>query len=253
MKHLMVTVPLALILTACGGSGRANDQQQPDTVTVLAAASLTESFGTLARVFEDAHPSTEVRLAFGSSATLAGQAAGGAPADLLATADQQTMRDAEIAGALNGQPEVFATNRTVLITPADNPAGVRGLSDLAGTTYVVCVPTAPCGRVADAVLSDAGVQAKPASLEPDVKAVLAKVVADEADAGLVYATDAQAAGADVVGIEIPEADDHPTAYPIGVLEQSDQPDLACQFRDLVLSAQGQTVLAEAGFGPPPVR
>lgn len=249
---LASALALVLPLTACGGSDEgAGDDPRPTQLTVLAAASLTESFTALGQQFEDAHPRTTVRLAFDSSATLAEQAAGGAPADVLATADQETMADADSAGALAGSSQVFATNTLVLTTPADNPADIQGLDDLAGATYVICVPTAPCGKVAGAVLAEAGISAEPASLEPDVKAVLAKVSADEADAGLVYATDAVAAGDEVTEIELARASGHVTAYPMGVLEQAKERDLAQQFTDLVLSEEGQAVLQEAGFGPPP--
>lgn len=251
-RLLATAATLVLTLSACGGSDEEADQErEPTELTVLAAASLTESFTMLGQQFEEAHPGTTVRLAFDSSATLTEQAAGGAPADVLATADEETMADAESAGALAESPQIFATNTLVLATPADNPANVQGIFDLAGATYVVCVPTAPCGKVADAVLSAAGIVAKPASLEPDVKAVLAKVSADEADAGLVYATDAVAAGDQVTAFEVTQAADHVTAYPIGVLEQATSRDLAQQFTELVLSEEGQAVLTEAGFGPPP--
>lgn len=251
-RPLIVPVALALSVAGCAGTDDTGEQtMQQREITVLAAASLTESFSALAQQFEEEHPGVSVRVAFNSSATLAEQAAGGAPADVLATADEQTMADADSAGALAGTARIFATNTLVLATPAENPADIGGLDDLAGSTYIACVPTAPCGKVAVAVLADAGVAAAPASLEPDVKAVLAKVTADEADAGLVYATDAVAAGNEVTAIEVPPAEIHVTAYPIAVLEQSKDSDLARQFTDLVLSHDGRAVLDDAGFGPPP--
>lgn len=222
------------------------------SITVLAASSLTETFTALAREFEDRHPGVTVRLAFDSSATLAEQAAGGAPADVLATADTETMASAEESGVIEGEPAVFATNTAVVVTPPGPATGatVTTFSDLAGSqvTYVRCVDTAPCGKVAQALLEAAGIERPPASLEPDVKAVLARVTADEADAGIVFATDARAAGDQVRTVPIPGAEDQPTTYSLGALTQSDHPDLAQEFVTLVTGEVGQRLLAEAGFG-----
>jgi molybdate transport system substrate-binding protein len=242
----LLALALLLPLAACGGGGGGDDT----TITVLAAASLTETFTDLAADFEAAHDGVTVRLAFDSSATLAEQAVGGAPADVLATADSATMDSAR--DALAADPEVFATNTMVLVTPADNPAGITSYDDLAAgdVTYVVCVDTAPCGKVAASLIETTGLTAEPASLEVDVKSVLAKVTSGEADAGVVYATDAVAAGGDVQVFEIPGADDAVTSYPIAPLDQSTDADLAQQFVDLVLSAAGQQVVGDAGFGAP---
>lgn len=237
---------LALVLLPLAGCA----EDQDTTITVLAAASLTESFEDLAVRFETDHPGVDVRLAFDSSATLAQQAVEGAPADVLATADEASMTAA--AEALAADPRVFATNTLRLVTPPDNPGGVDGIADLQSghVTWVACVETAPCGRVARAVLDANGVTTEAASLEVDVKAVLARVTGDEADAGLVYATDATAAGEQVLAFDVPEAADHETTYSIAPLQQSDEGALAGEFVDLVLSAGGQQVLADAGFGQP---
>lgn len=243
---LVAVLALVLPLAACGGDG----EDGSDTITVLAAASLTESFTELADRFEADHPGVDVKLAFDSSATLAQQAVDGAPADVLATADTATMDSA--ADALAEDPRTFATNTMVLVTPRDNPADLTGFEDLEdpGVTYVACVETAPCGKVAAALSADNGLTTKPASLEVDVKSVLAKVTSDEADAGFVYATDAVAAGDRVETFEIPHAADEVTSYPIAPLTQSKDSGLAQEFVDLVLSAQGRQVLADAGFGKP---
>jgi molybdate transport system substrate-binding protein len=242
----LAVLALVLPLAGCGG----DDDGDTTTITVLAAASLTGTFTELADRFEADHDRVQVKLAFDSSATLAQQALDGAPADVLATADTATMDTA--GDALDGGPELFATNTMVLVTPADNPAGITGFDDLAhgDLTYVVCVDTAPCGKVAAALLADNTVTTDPASLEVDVKAVLAKVTSGEADAGIVYATDAAAAGDSVRVFDVPHADEEVTSYPIATLEQSGEADLAQQFVDLVLSDAGRQVLADAGFGPP---
>ena len=237
-------------LAACGGAGSGGGGQDT-TITVLAAASLTETFTELAKEFEQDHPGVTVKLAFDSSATLAQQALDGAPADVLATADTATMESA--SDAIADGPTNFATNTMVLVVPADNPAGIGQFSDIAdnGVSFVTCVDTAPCGKVAAALLKDNAITTPPVSLEVDVKSVLTKVTTDEADAGFVYATDAVAAGDQVTSFEIPHAKDEVTTYPIATLDQSKSPDLAKQFMDLVLGAQGQKLLSDAGFAPAP--
>ena len=246
MRHKLAVLfaLLALLpLSACGGGGKT-------TLTVLAASSLTGTFTELGQEFESQHPDVTVRFAFDSSATLAQQAVGGAPADVLATADTTTMDSAKAAQA--GTPQVFATNVMVLATPADNPAHLTSFADLdqGSVKYVVCVPTAPCGIVAQALLVQDHITAKPVSTEVDVKSVLAKVTEGEADAGMVYTTDAIAAGSQVGHLPIPGAAKQTTTYPIVTLAQSKNADLAQQFVDLVTGRTGQQVLAKAGFGTP---
>jgi molybdate transport system substrate-binding protein len=237
---------LLLPLTACGGG--AEDQ----TLTVLAAASLTGTFTELAQTFEDEHPGVQVELVFGSSTTLAEQAADGAPGDVLATADEKSMTLAEDGNALGAGPAAFVSNRLTLVTPPDNPAGIESLADLdaPGVDYVVCADTAPCGAAAVAVLGDAGITAAPASQEVDVKAVLARVVQGEADAGLVYRTDAVAAGDDVTEVPVSEADAYASNYFIAPVPHGDAAieDLADEFVTLVGSNQAAQVFAKAGFG-----
>jgi molybdate transport system substrate-binding protein len=239
----VVLLGAAAPLSACGGSS-------DTTITVLAASSLTGTFTDLATQFEKDHPGVKVKLAFDSSATLAQQAAGGAPSDVLATADTTTMDSAR--SALSSTPKVFATNVMVLVTPPADPGHITKFADLGSGTvkYVVCVDTAPCGKVAAALLAQDHVSAQPASTEVDVKSVLAKVTEGEADAGIVYTTDAVAAGSAVKTIQIPGSDQQTTTYPIATLQQSKHSDLAQAFVDLVLSSSGQKVLGTAGFGAP---
>ena len=246
-----VALLLLLPLTACGADG--DDGQ---TLTVLAAASLTETFTELAETFEDEHPGVDVQLVFGSSTMLAEQAADGAPGDVLATADEMSMTLAEDGNALAEVPDSFVSNRIALVTPPDNPAGVESLADLddPGVDYVVCADTAPCGAVAVAVLGDAGVTASPASEEVDVKAVLARVVQGEADAGLVYRTDAVAAAADVAEVAGSDTDDVTAAYATNYFvaplttDDAQRADLAAEFVTLVRSNEAREVFTEAGFG-----
>jgi molybdate transport system substrate-binding protein len=242
----------ALVLSGCGSSDDGDGGNDTATLHVLAAASLTETFTSLAKDFEKDHPGTTVKLAFDSSATLAEQVNQGAPADVLATADERTMTTVVDGNGTKGQPRLFATNHLQLVVPPDNPAHLTSFQDLAkpGVKYVVCVDSAPCGKLAATVLDAAGITAKPVSEEVDVKAVLSKVQLDEADAGLVYATDAVAARGKVSAIDIPSSGDTLNSYPVAALSGAKEPTLARAFVRLVLSARGQKVLADAGFGAP---
>ena len=246
MRRLAV-LTLVLPLAACGGAGEAGTDQ-PEQLTVLAAASLTDVFEQLATPFEAEHD-VDVTFSFGSSTDLAEQVADGAPGDVLATADSTSMGLAEDAG-VTGDVETFATNVLTIVVPKGNPAGIRSLDDLADATWVRCADEVPCGKVALAVLDDNGVTAEPASLEEDVRATLDKVVSGEADAGLVYATDAVAAGADVEAIEIPGAEDELTSYYAATLDQAADTGLAADWVAWVTSDEGQAILGDAGFGSP---
>lgn len=245
-----VALLLAVCAAACGsGSGAA---QQSRTLTVLAASSLTEAFTGLAHRFEAGHPGVDVRLTFDSSATLAQQAVAGAPGDVLATADARTMRIATRGHATAGKPRVFATNTMVLVVPRSNPAHVTRLADLAssGVAFVMCAPSAPCGALGRTLLRLDGVHARPKSLEVDVKAVLTKVELGEADAGLVYRSDAVAAGRKVRSIEVPNSSEAPNPYLIATLAQAGSPQLAQAWTRLVLSPAGRHALHRSGFGAP---
>ena len=255
---LAVSLVAALALSGCGShdsssSGGAGDgAKQTGTLNVLAAASLTETFTSLAKEFKADHPGVDVKLAFDSSATLAEQVTQGAPADVLATADEDTMQTVVDADGTKGDPTVFATNHLQLVVPPDNPAGITEFADIAkpGVKYVVCVATAPCGKLAVKVLDATGIKAAPASEEVDVKAVLSKVELGEADAGLVYATDAVAGGDKVKAVDIPTSHENLNTYPIAALGGAKKPELARAWVDLVTGPQSQKVLADAGFGKP---
>jgi molybdate transport system substrate-binding protein len=236
---MLALLLLLLPLTGCGDDGDEGE------LTVLAASSLTDVYQELAATFEEQNQ-TEVTFSFGSSTDLAAQAADGAPGDVLATADATSMQAAEDAG-VTGEVVQFAGNVLVIVTPAGNPAGIESLDDLEDATWVRCTDEVPCGRVARSVLEDNAVTAQPASHEEDVRATLDKVVSGEADAGLVYASDAVAAGDDVETVEIPGAEEQPTTYFTTTLEQSADPDLAREWVDLVTSEAGRSALTEAGF------
>ena len=255
---LLLSLVAALALAGCGGSDASSggsggsSDKETGTLNVLAAASLTETFTSLAKDFEADHPGVTVKLAFDSSATLAEQVTQGAPADVLATADEATMQTVVDAGGTEGDPQLFATNHQQMVVPKDNPANIQQFSDLEkpGVKYVVCVDTAPCGKLAAKVLAATGIKAEPASEEVDVKAVLSKVELGEADAGLVYATDAVAGGDKVKPVDIPTSNENLNSYPIAALADAKKPELAKEWVDLVTGTQGQQALADAGFGKP---
>lgn len=234
---------LVLAVSGCAGS-----DERPE-LTVLAAASLTDVFEVLAEEFE-ADRDAEVTFSFGSSTDLAEQVADGAPGDVLATADEASMTLALDAGVAEAAT-TFARNVLTIVTPPDNPAGIRGLDDLAGATWVRCADEAPCGRVALDVLAAAGVTAEPASLEEDVRATLDKVTSGEADAGLVYASDAVSAGDEVATVPVPDADVRRTDYLHTVLDGAEEPGLAREWTAYVQSEDGRRILVQAGFTVPP--
>lgn len=236
--------------SATGGSTAPADTG-PTTITVFAAASLTEAFDELATRFEQQHPTADVVVNYGGSAALARQVVEGAPADVFASAAEQPMRTLTDA-RLVVDPVVFATNTLQLVVPAGNPAGVEGLQDLGRPelTIALCDESVPCGAASVELLEQASVTASPDTLESDVRAVLTKVSLGEVDAGLVYRTDVVAAGDAVEGIEVAGAASVVNRYPIGVLTGAAAAQLATDFVEFVASADGRAVMAEAGFGAP---
>lgn len=244
VRRLAVAALAGALLPLAGCAG-----EETTTLTVLAASSLVDTFDVLAETFEAEHRGVKVEVVAGSSTTLAEQAADGAPGDVLATADEASMQVAVAAGAAT-EHHGFASNVLVLATPPGNPGDVTGLEDLRDATWVRCADEVPCGRVAVTLLAARGVDAEPASLEDDARSTLDKLVSGEADAALVYRTDAIAAGDQVTTIEIPGADDERTTYFIAPLNRSAHDDLTGEFVDLVLGEAGRDALAEAGFGSP---
>lgn len=231
------------------GAARTGDELT-GTVTVLAAASLTEPLTALAAAYEQEHPGVEVRLSFGSSTTLAQQVTAGAPADILATAGTAAADLVPADLVVDGARVEIATNVLTIVTPAGNPAKVGGLADLARSDLdvVLCAKTAPCGKAADEVLARAKVSPHTVSREVDVRATLAKVRLDEADAAVVYHSDAVTAGDDVTEVAIDPADNTVVDYPLLLL---DTDPAAVGFVGLVTGPQGRQALDAAGFLAPP--
>ena len=219
------------------------------SVSVFAAASLTESFGDLATKFEAAHPGVTVKLNFGASSALALQITQGAPADVFASASVKNMT--QVAKYV-GTSTNFVKNVMEIAVPPSNPAKITGVADLAksGVKVALCQSQVPCGATAEKVFANAKLTVKPVTQEEDVKSTLTKVESNEVDAGVVYVTDVRAAGAKVKGIEIPDSVNASTEYPIATLTKAANPSAAAAFQAYVLSADGQAVFAADGFEKP---
>lgn len=253
-----------LALSACSssdddsskGSGSAasasSSTKLSGEVTVFAAASLKESFETLGKEFEKAHPGTKVTFSFGGSDALAASITGGAPADVFASASPKTMKIVTDAGDNATDPATFVRNQLEIATLPGNPDKVASLKDLTDSDLkvVLCDKTVPCGAAAEKALTASKLKLTPVSYEEDVKSALNKVVLKEADAAVVYKTDVKAAGDKVEGVEFPESADAINDYPITLLKESKNTDTAKAFIALVQSAEGQKVLTAAGFLQP---
>ena len=252
----MAGTGLLLAVVACGSTQpsapAAGSASEPPSasITVFAAASLTEAFTQIGTEFR-ARSGVTVIFNFGSSATLASQITSGAPGDVFAAASPATMKTVTDAQAA-GTPVTFASNSLQIAVPAGNPGRITGLADFAdeSKTLAICAPQVPCGEAAAKVFQAAGITAKPDTLEADVKATLAKVAADEVDAALVYRTDVIAQPTKVEGIDFPEAAQAINHYPIAVLTHSKSPEVAQAFVDYVTSPDGRAVLDQAGFAKP---
>ncbi len=243
-------------------TNQAQAVQSRRTLTVFAASSLTDVFQEIAAGFRTPHPGVDVVYSFGASSTLATQLAQGAPADLFASANTKQMDVARAAGRIAGQPQVFAKNRLVLIVPADNPAKIDGLIDLAkpGVKLVVAAPGVPVRDYTDAMLDRlaaapgfgdsyrAAVIKNIASEEDNVRQVSLKVALGEADAGIVYHSDVTPDIAPkLMALPIPDAYNTIATYPMAVTDDSTDPELAQAFIDYALSDAGQKTLARWGF------
>lgn len=248
MKRIII---LGLLLVSLGSA---------QNLTVFAASSLTEAFEEIAQTFETTHEGVKVVLNFAGSSTLSAQIVQGAPADVFASADPQQMAVVAAAGLVLGEPKDFAGNKLVVVTPQDSV--VVSLEDLAtpGVKVVLAAPEVPVGAYAREVLENLNavygpdfktrVEANLVSEEPNVRQAAAKVELGEADAAVVYATDA-AVLSNVRTVEIPAAANVMASYPVAVLKDAPQPDLAAGFVAFVLSDAGRAILAAHGFTQAP--
>lgn len=254
---------LAALAAAC--TAPATSVPGSGTLTVFAAASLTEAFTELGRQFEAGHPGLKTVFNFAGSQQLAHQIAQGAPVDVFASANSRQLDAAIESGRIvSGTQKTFVNNRLIVLYPKDNPADLNELKDLArpGLRLVLAAKEVPAGQYAldflDKAAADAayggafkdGVLKNVVSYEENVRSVLSKVVLGEADAGIVYTSDIGQADAGQVGrIDIPDRLNVLAAYPIAVVADSPHPDLAIAWIEWVLSSQGQAILSQYGFIP----
>lgn len=244
---------LVPLVTACGSSGKSDDkgsgERKPTTLTVLAAASLTDVFKKAGAAYEKGHPGTKVRFSFAGSQELAAQVRQGVPADALVTADTKTMDGLR---ADTGAPTVIAKNRLTIAIAKGNPKNVKGLADLAKSDLkvVLAAPEVPVGRYSRKVLDQQHVTVKPVSQEPNVRAVLSKVTLGEADAGIVYLTDAASAKDKVATVTVPDAQNAIASYPAATLKGSKNAGEATDFVKWLASDEARKLLRAAGFQQP---
>lgn len=267
---LLVLVVIGLVVAGCGSDSKADDTTTTSTttggqetstpesavtgpITVSAAASLTEAFTKIGADFTAANPGATVTFNFGSSGTLATQIEQGARADTFASADEASMKQLVDGNRVVGQPVVFATNQLVIVTKPGNPHQIKTLADLAGLDVVaLCGATVPCGKYAAQILEKAKVTIPEDHITrgQDVKATLGAVTTGDADAAIVYVTDAKSAGSAVSTVTIPKPDNVTATYPIATLRSSNVPGTSQAFIAYLTSDAGQATLRSFGFLPP---
>jgi molybdate transport system substrate-binding protein len=273
LRATVAAVAVALLAAGCSstatGSGTTSSPRHETasasvdplkgSLTVFAAASLKGAFDQLTQQFAAAHPGVSVKpVDYDGSSTLATQLAGGAKADVFAAADTTTMQTVVDARLTERDPTVFTTNSLQIAVAPGDPKHVASLPDLAalarnGGKVVLCAPEVPCGHASQTALKAAGVTLTPASQEQNVTAVLTKVEAGEADAGLVYRTDVLGSGGKVDGVDFPQASQAVNRYPIAELGSSSRSGddaTAAAFVQYVLGSDGQAVLTKLGFVAP---
>ncbi|MFI8852422.1 molybdate ABC transporter substrate-binding protein [Streptomyces sp. 891-h] len=246
LAAVAVLVPLA----ACGSDGGGSAGKGGKTeLTVLGAASLTDVFQAAGKAYEKDHPETKVKFSFAGSQAVAAQVEQGVPADVVATADTKTMDGLK---AETGKPTVIAKNRLVIAVGKGNPKHVDGLEDLTDSELkvVLAAPQVPVGRYGKQVLEARKLKVKPVSQEPNVRAVLSKVELGEADAGLVYKTDAATVPDKVDAVKIPDDQNAVASYPAATLKQSAHQQEAASFVKWLSSPKAQKLLRKAGFQHP---
>jgi len=253
---------IAMVLAACGSSPSTGASPQSVKLNVFAAASLQAAFTDIGKAFSQAHSNVTVTFNFAGSDALATQINQGAPADVFASANTTQMNNVVTPCNIDGSAvKTFAHNRLVVIYPTANPANIQSLQDLgkSGVKVVLAANTVPVGQY---VLQFLGLAAADPSFgasyktnvlknvvsyETDVKSVLSKVALGEADAGIVYTTDAATETGKVGTIAIPDNLNVIALYPIAAVKASKQATTAQEFVDYVLSSDGQATLAKYGF------
>jgi molybdate transport system substrate-binding protein len=251
----LVSTILVAALVACSSKSPSSSPSQPSqpsgSIVVFAAASLKPAFTKISQQFKTDNPGNGLDFEFAGSSELATQLTQGATADVFASADTAQMDKVVKAGLLAGDPTNFASNTLVIVTAPGNPKKIGSFADLAkpGINVVICQQPVPCGSATQRVENNIGVHLNPVSEELSVTDVLNKVTSGQADAALVYVTDAISAGDKVTTVNFPEAAGAVNVYPIGVLKKAPLPTTAQKFVALVTSDTGQKILAQSGFKP----
>jgi len=245
-------IALLVIGSSCGCSNSntpAPGVGPEQKLTVFAAASLKKAFTEIGEEFKTDNPGSDVEFSFAGSADLVTQLTQGAPADVFASADAKNMGKVEKAGLLAGPAVNFASNTLTIVVAPDNPKKITSFQDLTqpDLSVVVCAPQVPCGSATQKVEQAMGVALNPVSEESQVTDVLNKVLTGQADAGVVYVTDARSAGDAVSTVAFPASGAAVNTYPIAVLAGAHEPELARRFVDLVIGDAGQKILSAAGF------
>lgn len=245
----LVCTILVASLVACSSKPSSSPSA---SIVVFAAASLKPAFTQLSQLFKADNPGSGVEFDFAGSSELATQLTQGASADVFASADTAQMDTVVKAGLLAGNPTNFAANTLVIVTAPGNPRNIGSFADLAkpGVSVVICQRPVPCGAATHRIEDGTGVHLNPVSEESSVTDVLNKVTTGQADAALVYVTDAKNAKDKVATVNFPEAAGAVNVYPIGVLTKAPQPASAQKFVTLVTSDAGQKILAQHGFAKP---
>ena len=253
MKKCIVALCTVALLTlsACStGSASSGDSAEKTTLTVFAAASLTEVFDEIATEFKKTEPNTDVTFSFAGSSDLVSQITEGAPADVIATADEKTMDGLAGDGLLAGDPQIFASNTLTLAVAPGNPKKIRTSKDFAGNDLVVCAPQVPCGAATEKWAKQNDVTLDPASEENSVTDVLGKVSAGQADAGIVYVTDVARADGSVEQVDLDGADKVVNQYPAATVKASENQEQADAFVTFLRSDAAVKLLKDAGFSTP---
>ncbi|MGI8662156.1 MAG: molybdate ABC transporter substrate-binding protein [Acidimicrobiales bacterium] len=257
----VVVLAIAVVLAACGSDSKtattassASSSGAPKvsgSVTVFAAASLTESFSDEQTKLKSEQPGLSITYNFAGSGALVTQIQQGAPADVIATADTASMKKLTDAGLVE-EPATFAKNKLEILVAPGNPKRINTLADLARTDikFVTEDETVPAGKYTAQALSTAGVTVSPVSKETDVKSAVAKVTSGEADATVVYVTDVTAVGSKGTGVAIPDSQNAVAEYPIAIVKATTHHDVAAAFIDAIVKGSGQTALHNRGFLPP---
>jgi molybdate transport system substrate-binding protein len=257
-------VCLALALGAACGDDGADDASSGDaaagagpagtldgTVTVFAAASLTDAFTEAGERFSEQHPDVTVEFNFAGSSALREQILAGAPADVFASASSSNMDEVVEAGEVEGEPTVVVHNSLEIAVPPGNPGDVEGLDAFGDESLLIglCAEDVPCGQFGREALAVAGVTPVHDTDEPDVRSLLTKIEAGELDAGIVYHTDVLSTDGGVEGIEIPDEHNVVADYPLAALARAGEPEVAGAFVDFLLSSEGREILESYGFAP----